>query len=197
MWICLFIYVLNCPKWTKKNLKLAFRSFTHSCTCEYHPIRSRQMRVFHYLHFTGEEQAALASRTHRGTFPTCWRGWDVRQRVFVPLVLSRLFPLLPSHLATSCRPTPRHAEQPIAARLSIQNPPPPAQSPGLQKHSTRAGKILDLGLKIPLLLLVLHVKFSTLGLHFLILLRVSRATSHFQRFADQTQLYKQSISCEI
>lgn len=101
-----------------------------------------EMRGNTYWLWQAKNKQQALPQTRCG-FPTCWRGWDGKQRLFVPLVLRCPFALLPSQLAARSRPTPQYTEQPIRDRLSILTPPSPVQPPGLQNHTTGAGKILE------------------------------------------------------
>lgn len=135
------------------QISLICQCFTHQCTCGPTPHRlAREITERWEETLTDSDRRRTSSRLllrpWRSGFPTCWRGWDEKQRLFVPLVLRCPFALLPSQLAARSRPTPHHTEQPIRGRLSILTPPSPVQPPGLQKHTTGAGK--DPGAGFPL-----------------------------------------------
>lgn len=131
-------YVLSRSGRTKKKIihfTDKFANFPHT----FMHVRTKttvNLEVKVNTHIDGRRASSKSlPETQTLSFPTCWRGWDVKQRFFVPLEPSWLFSLLPSQLAARSRPTPHHTEQPMRGRLSILNPPTPGQSPGLQKHT--------------------------------------------------------------
>lgn len=78
----------------------------------------------------GQSAAHSLLRTQR--FPTCLKGWHVKQGLFVPLVLCGPFPLLPSQLAARARPTPHKLSSQWQGASASWTRPPQTRLPKLQ-----------------------------------------------------------------